>query len=213
MNTAGQEPRAPREGDKSECLRGAYWCSDAPEAIAQVAQDVRAALDKLLTKVETSILREERRREESAIREAERQKQARVREEAKEARVIEREVLGCIERMVRKVEKHSDRDLESGQPFVDGRSGVKPGIQRPAIYRVHGIPCRDYLRSAMPSSLRNAEAEAAVRAARARLIAEQRVAAPRPKVPPVGYSWGAPDERGRPWTVICLQRSAPNGPE
>ena len=185
-------------------LLGEYWKSDAPEAVKMVEQEVAAWLEALCTKVDTLVSKEERRARQIATRELERAAAAKRREEAKREREIEREVIGCLEKLVRRVEKDNERE-ESGAPYVDSRLGGKSSAVRAPLFRVHGIPCFEFLENALTSTARNGELEAEIRAARAAELAYQRSLKPKLTLPI--YTWADPESRGRPWTVICLNRA------
>ena len=180
-------------------------------------------LEKAVDKVATELEREERKRIAAEQKEAEKAANARKREVARKQREIEKECLNILEKLVKRVEKDNDYE-ESGQPYVEGRLG-KTAHKTPC-FKVHGIPCLEYL-AVQPQGvfmgIRNAEVEAAVRAAVAHEKGLLREAHQRhshmltlAKAPPrlgkgLNLKWVDPRQSGRPWTVICM-RHVPKEP-
>ena len=188
-----------------------------------VEREVRHVLEKAVDKVATELEREERKRIAAEQKEAEKAANARKREVARKQREIEKECLNILEKLVKRVEKDNDYE-ESGQPYVEGRLG-KTAHKTPC-FKVHGIPCLEYL-AVQPQGvfmgIRNAEVEAAVRAAVAHEKGLLREAHQRhshmltlAKAPPrlgkgLNLKWVDPRQSGRPWTVICM-RHVPKEP-
>jgi len=194
-------------------LAGDYWKKDTLPARKMVTHEVGQWLDTALHRVERIILGEEKRRraaerraEEAVQREAERREAQRKRDEMKRERELQKEVLVCVEKLVRKVEKEHGRE-ESGQPYVDGKAS-KSGTLK-VLFKVHGAPCVEFLDCAVPESARNAEGESTMRAAR-QLETRAKEAKVRPSLAVLPtLTWVPPPSKGRHWSIICLQRSIP----
>ena len=178
-----------------------FWASDAPDCKKQVRQEVRSWLDTVLAKVEKVALIEQRR----ADRENEKRDAQRRRVQQKQERDIERDIVACVEKMIRKLEKeHAVDREEDGQPFVDSKP-IK--ASRAPVFKVRGAPCVEFFECLLPGGGRNNEAEAAVRAARN----EVRASKPPPPPPPPPLSWIDPSTLGKPWTILTLLRQQVRG--
>jgi len=146
--------------------------------------------------VEKKLVIEQKRLE----RQLDKQEAARQREQAKREREIAREVVSCVDKLLRRLEKeHASEGDEDGRPYYDAKPVARQSNARANVYRVRGAPCVDWLECDLPGTGRSAEAEAAFRAARSEEIAIKRA----PKM--AALTWVDPESAGRPWTQICLR--------
>ena len=200
---AHKKDRGEKEKEEASepVLKGSYWLLDDPAAQKMVAQEVRNIVEMMLTKLTREAEKEERRVRMAEAKEANKRERVLLREQERREREVEKEVLRMMEGVVRRVEKENERD-ESGLPFIDYRARET----RIPVYKVHGHACVAFLESPLTATSRNLEVETAIRAARQQ--EQQLQARLKPPKPPT-YTWQSPEEKGRPWTVICLQRSVP----
>ena len=182
------------------------WTVDSEPHRRYVEQEVKATLDGIVGKIDRLASAEQKRLEREAERlerEAERRRQQFEREQQKREREVESAVEACIEKLIKRLEREeaaTRRDEEDGTPFSDLPPKTLRG--RSHVFKVRGEPCIDWL-DEVPSSAKNVDAEAAIRAARNEIKQAAQHASTQPVQ--LELSWVEPATRGKGWSTICLQ--------
>ena len=139
-SSRSSQPLPPRVDPNSQ-----YWLSDAPEAQREVATQVKNSLDKIIVQLEKQANAEaraammEKRRIE---REHERRELQKQRELARREREIEVQCEGCIERIIKRIERDDASVVtEDGRPYAEP---MKKG--KGTVYKVRGTTCKDWFR-------------------------------------------------------------------
>ena len=192
-------PKA-KSGARAELRDSPPVASEAEKEAKSVAFEVSRVLDSIVNKVERAALAEQTRIEreiERREREIERRHLQQQRALQKQQRDIEREVLACVQKMVRKLERdHALERDEDGQLFIsDAKAASGAKMQ---VFKVRGAPCAEFFEGMLPSSAKSIRAEQAVRAARYEDLALRR---------PPTLSWIDPGLLGKPWTRLTMRRT------
>lgn len=137
-----------------------FWQQDTPEANAKVKFQVENLLDRVLTKVEKQANADQRKQanadQRSTLKEREKRERE-VRRQAQQAekaqQLIDREVRCTMERLIKRVERACEKPPASdGTVYIVHGSGRMSN--RPDVYKVRGVTCKEWFEPRESSFLR-----------------------------------------------------------
>lgn len=177
--------------------------------------EIRIVVEKMLRKLEKSSFNERRIAEREKARNAMRRTKERLRSE----QGIERDLRKLLNSLIAKIEKQHERNAfcnEDGLPFVDHRSSKSIRGRRANVYKMRGIPCKEWFEVKCASLLRNTDFELDIKAT-IKMIRDQASWRNRPRTSSSfevrapnatekrGYVWVSPEEYDGNWNIIHIQ--------
>jgi hypothetical protein len=146
--------------------------------------------------------------------------QRRIRERQRSEQGIDREVRKVLDTLIKKIEKTHERTVvceDDGRPYIDQKSSkVIRGRRLNNVYKMRGLPCKEWFEVKDASLLRNGEFElelkVAVKVIRDQAAARKRTHATGHLLPTVQkiapkreYVWVSPEEYDSNWGIIHLR--------